>query len=74
MSSAATRRDAAAVAAEMAALPLSERNMMIALGILSGVVIDARRIFSETVTIGPLMAETTLVFEGTYGPEDWDCG
>jgi hypothetical protein len=50
----------------MAALAEPQRDMMIALGILSGVVVDGRRRF-ERLTIGPLV-ETITVFEGTFGP------
>lgn len=43
----------------MAALAPQQRDMMIAMGILSGTVIDARKWFErESLTIGPLLAHT----------------
>ena len=44
-------------AREMAALNPAERNVLVALGILSGVVLDARRRFERRVTICDIAAE-----------------
>jgi hypothetical protein len=47
-------------AREMAALNPAERSVRIALGILSGVVVDARASFERPVTIGPLRYASDL--------------
>jgi hypothetical protein len=59
-------------ACAMTRLPERDRNVLIALGVLQRVVIDARARFDrDFISLGPL-AETVTVFEGLYGPGD--CG
>jgi hypothetical protein len=55
----------------MADLSERDRNVMIALGVLQGRVIDARRHFDQDfIEIDLPDVVTTTVFEGVYGPGD----
>jgi hypothetical protein len=60
MSAAISNEVAELRAREMAALDPAERSVLIALGILSGVVVDARKEFERPITVGPLRFASDL--------------
>lgn len=70
-----TMEDAARRARAMEALPEPERDVLVAVGVARGEVIDARCRFDPDrllPTLEDLFANavTTVIFEGVFGPED----
>jgi hypothetical protein len=63
MGAAIQREESASRAQEMAALLPQDRNMLIAMGILSGTVVDARRRFADAVRFGVLPTARSIDFD-----------